>query len=289
MSMKIGKSVRLRSLILDILAFVAMFLLIQLAVSLIVINFVEGAFAADGKLTDFGFFVTYFSAMVPMIILATRYESFRYGCSMPIKSSWRGFDPTMALWGFVLLLSVTVDISPIVNMLPHVERSIPTGGWTLLTVCVIAPIFEEVIFRGRLYSLLNHSSSALISAMLTAMLFGAVHGDLCVMIEGFFAGLIFSYVYIQKGSIIAPILLHIFNNAIAYALVVLSYQDKGLGEILGEQMDMSIVYIVALVISVVGMIHVVRTIRRKGMAAFPVKIEEATENTEPATEESVSE
>ena len=80
-----------------------------------------------------------------------------------------------------------------------------------------------------------------------------------------------------------------FNNALAYALVVLSYQDKGASEILGESVDMSIVYIVSLVISVIGMVHAVRTIRRKGVAAFPVKIEEATENAEPATEESVSE
>ena len=287
--MKIGKRVRLRSLIFDIFAFVAIFILVQLVVSLIITKFVGGIFDANGKLTDFGFFATYFSAMVPILIIATRYESFRYGCSTLIRSSWRGFDPTMALWGLILLVAMTIAISPITNMLPYAERTSPTGGWTLLTVCIIAPIFEELIFRGRLYSMLCHSSSALLSAMLTAILFGVVHGDLRVMISGFVAGLVFSYVYIQKSSIIAPILIHMFNNAIAYALVVLSYQNKSADEIVGESVDMSIVYIVSRDISVIGMVQVDRNIRRKGVAAFPVKIEEATENAEPATEESVSE
>ena len=80
-----------------------------------------------------------------------------------------------------------------------------------------------------------------------------------------------------------------FNNAIAYALVVLSYQNKSADEIVGESIDMSILYIVSLVISAIGIVHIVRTIRRKGVAAFPVKIEEAIENAEPATEGSVSE
>lgn len=256
------KKGRLGALTIDIVAFIAIFIVSQIVVGFIVSHLFEGASWSGGTVTDFGFFATYLCAMVPILILATRYESTRYQCSMPIKAAWRGFDPVMVLWGLILMISVTVVISPITSMLPHSDRTMPLGGWTLVTACVIAPVFEELIFRGRLFSILNRTTSSLVSAMLTALIFGAVHGSVSVMIDGFVSGMIFSYVYIVKGSIIAPILLHMCNNAIAYAMMVLSYQNKGVAEILGESVNMLIVYVVAIVITIVGSVVVVRTLRR---------------------------
>ncbi len=259
---------KLRSLSVDILAFVLIFILLQVAVVLIVVNVDLGLYDAGGHLVDYGFFITYFCAMVPLLILATRYESWRYKCSTPIKASWRGFDPTTILYCFVFLIAANITLSPILGALPHAERAIPVGGWTLLTTCVVAPIFEELIFRGRLFHTLNRSASALTSAALTALVFGAIHGDIAVMIEGFVAGMIFSYAYIHKGSIITPIILHMCNNAIAYALIILSYQDKSMLELLSESVDMSLIYIVSLIITIIGCFVVVRGVRKYGNYAI---------------------
>lgn len=253
---------KLRSLSIDILAFVSMFILLQVAVALIFANVNLGLFDESGHLIDYGFLVTYFCATAPMLILATRYESWRYKYSMSIKASLRGLDPTTVLLCFTLLIAANITLSPLMELLPHADSTIPLGGWSLLTVCVIAPIFEELIFRGRLFSMLNHSSSALTSAMLSAVVFGAVHGDITVMIEGFVAGMIFSYAYISKGSIIAPIILHMCNNAIAYALIILSYQDKSMLALLSESADMSVVYITAFIITAIGSFIVIRGIRK---------------------------
>lgn len=255
----------------DVLAFVAIYLLVQLAVSFIFSNYVGWIYGSDGKLTDYGLFTTYLCSMVPILLFTTRYESLRYKYSTPVMSSWRGFDPNYVLWGLLLLLCASVALSPIKAMLPTAERSMPMGGWTLVTVCIIAPIFEEIIFRGRLFSMLHHSIAAMPSAIITAALFGVVHGDPRVMVEGFIAGMIFSSLYIRKGSIIAPILVHMCNNAIAYALMVLSYQDKSAAEIIGESVDMSIVFIVSVIVTVVGAGFVIHTIRGygKGVAESP--------------------
>lgn len=248
----------------DIFAFVVIYLLVQLAVTFIFANYVDWIYGGDGKLTDYGFFTIYLCSMVPILLFATRYESVRHKYSTPVMSSWRGFDPTTILWGFILLMCASIALSPIKMMLPATERAMPMGGWTLVTVCVLAPIFEEIIFRGRLFSMLHRSVGALTSAVITALLFGLVHGDPRVMIDGFVAGMIFSFLYIRKGSIIAPILVHMCNNAIAYALMILSYQDKSAAQILGESVDMTIVYIVSVVVMLVGFAVVIRTIRRYG-------------------------
>lgn len=255
---------------LDILAFAAIFFVVQLLVSMVVAGNVAGIFDDSGAITDYGFCMLYTASMLPILLLVTRYESWRYRFSMPIKSSVRGLDPTMVLWGVVLLIATNIALTPVTAILPIVSRDLPLGGWTLFTVCVVAPIMEEIIFRGRLYSLMRHSTSALMSAMLSALLFGAVHGSPQVIVEGFVAGLIFSYAYILKGSIIAPIILHMCNNALAYSLIILSYQDKSAAEIIGEHVDWSVVYTVSLVVALLGMTHVVHTIRRKGRVATKI-------------------
>ncbi len=248
----------------DIFAFVVICLLVQLAVSFIFANYVDWIYGSDGKLTDYGFFTIYLCSMVPILLFTTRYESRRHKYSTPVMSSWRGFDPTAILWGFILLACASIALSPIKMVLPPTERAMPMGGWTLATVCILAPIFEEIIFRGRLFSMLHRSVGALSSAVITALIFGLVHGDPRVMIDGFVAGMIFSFLYIRKRSIIAPILVHMCNNAIAYALMILSYQDKSAAQILGESVDMTIVYIVSVVVMLVGFAVVIRTLRRYG-------------------------
>jgi hypothetical protein len=82
-----------------------------------------------------------------------------------------------------------------------------------------------------------------------------------------------------KGSIIAPIILHMCNNAVGYALIILSYQEKSVAEILSEQINWPITYSVSLVIALLGAVHVVRTIRRKGRVVTKVEdVDVANEN-----------
>ena len=44
--------------------------------------------------------------------------------------------------------------------------------------CVLAPIVEEMIFRGLLFGALAPRLGIIASALITALIFGAVHGDL---------------------------------------------------------------------------------------------------------------
>jgi hypothetical protein len=51
------------------------------------------------------------------------------------------------------------------------------------------------------------------------------------------------------------------NNAIAYALVVLSYRDRSLAEIVGDSGISVVAYCIALAIVIVGGVCIVRTLR----------------------------
>lgn len=272
----------------DIVAFVAIFIIVQLIATIALLFGMDGLFDSEGSITDYGFMMTYACGMIPIWILTTRYESWRYRYSMPIKAAARGLDPAFMLWGVILLFATNIAITPLTDLLPPANQDMPIGGYTLFTVCVLAPILEEIIFRGRLFSLFYHSTSALSSATLSAILFGVIHGSPQVIVGAFVAGLIFNYAYMIKGSIIAPIILHMCNNAVAYSMIILSYQDKSIPEILGENLNWPIVYTISLIIFLLGMAHVIRTIRRKGRVGERVECEDKVENSDINIEASSS-
>ena len=71
-------------------------------------------------------------------------------------------------------------------------------------------------------------------------------------------GVVFSYYYISKRSIFAPVILHIFNNAIAYSLIVLSYRGESLRAIVGSGEMQLVVYVVAAAIVLCGAVVILR-------------------------------
>ena len=95
----------------------------------------------------------------------------------------------------------------------------------VLSMVLLAPIVEEITFRGLLFGALAPRMGVLASAFLTALLFGAVHGDLVLFPTLAALGLINALAYAATGNLWVPIALHAANNTLgAIALVVTSLQ-----------------------------------------------------------------
>lgn len=90
----------------------------------------------------------------------------------------------------------------------------------LFTV-VIAPVSEELVFRGVVLHKAGSSIPFFVANILQALLFGIVHQN---MVQGVYAtllGLLFGYICHKFRSILAPILLHIFVNGSSYLVRLL--------------------------------------------------------------------
>lgn len=85
-----------------------------------------------------------------------------------------------------------------------------------LAVVLLAPISEEFIFRGLIYGNLKKGTKILLAGLLSALMFGFVHGHPIWMLVGFLAGLCLVYVYEVTGSLWCCILVHLTNNCLAY-------------------------------------------------------------------------
>ena len=82
----------------------------------------------------------------------------------------------------------------------------------IIAVAVVAPIAEEVIFRGLILSRFRKAMPAVLAVILSSALFGLVHGQIIWMIYATGMGILFSVVAIREKSIGASVLLHMAIN-----------------------------------------------------------------------------
>lgn len=95
------------------------------------------------------------------------------------------------------------------------------------TLVVIAPIVEEIIFRGWLYGILRNRTSTvvsnvasmIISSLIVSILFGIVHMQWNVGVNVFALSLILCGLREITNTIYAGILLHMLKNGIAFWLI----------------------------------------------------------------------
>jgi membrane protease YdiL (CAAX protease family) len=179
----------------------------------------------------------------------------------------RNFERIMrstVLIGVIFIMASSFALLPLNQMFPQDVDVYGKGVFTLLTIVVIAPILEELIFRGRLYNLFGKNISPLASALCTSLIFGVVHFEPVVILGAALIGFMLSCLYLYKRSIITPIILHMCNNALAYALNMLSYADKSLTDYIStEGYVVVVIYGLCCIITIVSLVFMIRYFRKE--------------------------
>jgi uncharacterized protein len=105
------------------------------------------------------------------------------------------------------------------------DGSAPWKG--ILAVVVVAPIVEEIIFRGMiLRGFLKHYSVKK-SILLSALLFGIVHMNPWQFVTAFVAGIILGWWYVKTESIITTIFGHTLNNVMSFIIAAIGLSIPG--------------------------------------------------------------
>lgn len=78
----------------------------------------------------------------------------------------------------------------------------------VLMVCVLAPISEELLFRGYFYHSLRNRYSLWSSVLVASLLFGCIHYDLFRLLPLTFTGICLNLVAIYSGSLWGSIVMH---------------------------------------------------------------------------------
>jgi membrane protease YdiL (CAAX protease family) len=157
--------------------------------------------------------------LVPFAIAAGRGATVREAIA---QLGLRRFRPSAFLWilaaigAYLLFVAVYTTIvgQPKQKDVAEAFGAVPIQ---VLLIVFAAPISEEVCFRGMLFGGLRERMPRLAAALISALIFGALHattGLSAVPVLVAF-GFILALLYEKTGSIIPGILLHMLNNSVA--------------------------------------------------------------------------
>lgn len=138
---------------------------------------------------------------------------------------WR--DYVIAIAGFVVYILLATVVMQLASYLPWVDieqaqetgissPSAPDLALAFMLFVVIAPIVEEVIFRGYLYAKVRKNLSAWATIIIVSVLFGAAHMQWNVGINVFVLSIVMCVGREMTGSIWPGILMHMLKNGLAF-------------------------------------------------------------------------
>ena len=94
-----------------------------------------------------------------------------------------------------------------------------------LEVAVLAPIFEECIFRGIVFGSLRRRFGWVVSAVVSAAIFSIVHGyGLVGFVAVWWSGFLWAWAYEKTGSLWPGILAHALNNLVLLLSLLLVFR-----------------------------------------------------------------
>lgn len=90
----------------------------------------------------------------------------------------------------------------------------------VLLMIIIAPVTEELVFRGVILHKANRYMSFLGANILQALLFGVYHQNIVQGVYAALLGFLFGFVYYKFKTIFASMIVHMVNNASALLIVL---------------------------------------------------------------------
>lgn len=141
------------------------------------------------------------------------------------------------------------------DVIPKIEILAPAVlVMRYLNTVVIAPIVEEIGFRGVLFNALNWKKGVMFSLIISSLVFGVMHGG--DMVTATFMGILLGYIYHITGDLRMSMAAHMFNNFMVLTLPYL------VPTILGNEVLLNFLAVGAALLSVVTLVYFIRLLRK---------------------------
>lgn len=204
--------------------------------------------------------ISYLLSMVLGFALLWLYARLRR-CRAGLEFGHRGWGtPIRLLNGYLLIWCITIALEPLSELLPGDQSALGGGGWLLLSAVVLAPLFEEVVFRGYVAGSLRRSYGALVAWIGSAVAFGLVHLIPSVVLSATLMGLVLGYFALRYRSLWLSIVLHAMNNATACFLRIVDMEDVTVRELMDGGTAYWLLYAVATAIALTSLVRMGRAL-----------------------------
>ena len=205
----------------------------------ILLSFLTGIFISAGNfhghkgMLDFLQLLGYMLAAGGTFLIIARIKVRQYDD----KPVLRNYRVTPADFIIVLLVTfmVIIVLDPLTNLIPVPDtfrelfesmfsKTLPA----FITAVIVAPILEELIFRGIVLEGFLRNYCPVKAIIWTNVLFGFAHLNPWQFIGAFFMGIFISWVYYKTRNLNLAIFIHMINNLLSY--LFLYFTDKPVTE-----------------------------------------------------------
>lgn len=203
------------------LIYTIVFAAIQVVVSMLVQGVWMLVMAKESAMNATGMIITMavFSVLTMVVFLWAKWSV--------VSRHWVRTRPWFVLFWCVLAalgaLIPSVWIQEHMPELPNIVEGefdmIMKDRWGYLVVGLLAPLAEEMVFRGAvLRSLLRWKENPWIGIVISAVLFAVIHMNPAQMPHAFLIGLLLGWLYYRTDSIVPGVVYHWVNNTVAYVM-----------------------------------------------------------------------
>ena len=149
-------------------------------------------------------------------------------------------------------------IGPIISLIPvpeflekiFIDLAKQTNAFSFISMVIVAPTFEELIFRGVMLDGLLKKYSPIKSILISSILFGLVHLNPWQFIGALIIGIFIGWVYYYTKSISLAIIIHAANNLRGFIEMRLTdYDSPSISETLVERYGGVLNFVLVIIIS----------------------------------------
>ena len=117
----------------------------------------------------------------------------------------------------------------------------------LVSIVIVVPIVEEIIFRGLILSRLNKAMNTVLALIISSLIFAVLHGHVLWMAYAFVLGILFGIIAIKMDSILPTIIFHMSFNLAGLFVGFIPFPEWSIGIICFVSFIISVVIIYTIV------------------------------------------
>ncbi|HJD74471.1 hypothetical protein GGR06_003840 [Bacteroides reticulotermitis] len=187
------------------------------------------------------------------------------------KATWSPVSVAHLFYSILAILSsgflVTVLLSYLKWIPDLLEQTFDflQSGWVgIVTIALVGPVFEEILFRGAITKVLLERYSPGKAILFSALVFGIFHLNPAQIIPAFLIGLLFAWTYYKTRSLIPCIVMHVVNNSFSVYTNIQYPEFKYIDDLFAQISNNSFLFylgsiVVASLILLSSILHMRRT------------------------------
>ena len=122
------------------------------------------------------------------------------------------------IFGSMYVFNVTLDWLPLPDFMEDTFMDMGNEPLGVLSMALVAPLVEEMMFRGAIQGyLMRRCSNPWTAIVASALIFGVIHMNPMQVVYATLLGLVLGWIYYRTRSLLPVIAGHVLNNSVAVA------------------------------------------------------------------------